>query len=88
VEGAPAGTDGLAAVGLTLSLMDGLADVRVGAPVDGSAERLPDDPGAEPPSVDELHAARTTIPATIHPTAHHRIPGPPNALVQTPACPL
>ncbi|MFJ9755466.1 hypothetical protein [Streptomyces sp. NPDC101149] len=78
VEGEPAGAEGLPEGGLALSLMDGLADVCVDAPVDGAAERLPEGLAAASPSDDELHAAMTTIPAIIHPTAHHRIPAPPS----------
>ncbi|MEU1415499.1 hypothetical protein [Streptomyces sp. NPDC005731] len=74
VEGEPAGADGLPEGGLALSLMDGLADVCVDAPVDGSAERLPEGLAAASPSDDEPHAAM----AIIHPTAHHRIPAPPS----------
>ncbi|GAA3878869.1 hypothetical protein GCM10022207_51760 [Streptomyces lannensis] len=79
----PAGADGFPAVGLAVSLVDGPAGVRADALVGGFTERLPDGPAAASPSDDELHPAMATNPATIHPTAHHRIPAPPNPLPQT-----
>jgi hypothetical protein len=53
-------------------------EVGVGVLADGPVERFPDaPPAADPPLVDPSHAARTTIPATTHATAHHRMCVPP-----------
>ncbi|WP_416960489.1 hypothetical protein [Streptomyces sp. Agncl-13] len=79
-----ADTDGLSAV----SPADGAAGVCVDALADGPAESPPrDGPPADPPPSDAWHPARTTVTATIHPPAHHRIPAPPGPRVGPPACP-
>jgi alkylhydroperoxidase family enzyme len=90
--GVMADADRLGSLGLAGLIEEGTVDRGaeggVGVLVDGPAGRLPDGTPADRPPAEELQAARTNTPATIHALAHHRMPEPPGPLVRIPACPV
>lgn len=91
-ENVVADADGLGSLGLAGLIEEGTVDRGaeggVGVLADGPAGRLPDGTPADRPPAEELQAARTNTPATIHALAHHRMPEPPGPLVRIPACPV
>jgi hypothetical protein len=91
-ENVVADADGLGSLGLAGLIEEGTVDRGaeggVGVLADGPAGRLPDGTPADRPPAEELQAARTNTPATIHALAHHRMPEPPGPLLRIPACPV